>query len=319
MFFSEFGVATIVASNLTKLAQQASDADLERAIRHGIGRDGRALFIMPAEMYRVLTDEDLARVIAWVRSVPEAVDSLPARTIGPLGHFGILTEEFYPSRHYIETGDHPAAAGESGVASGHYVAWSSCTECHGGTLGGDGVTTPALGPMANAYSAEEFVAFLRTGIAKGGRELPMMSGVARGRSSTCVRRRWSRCTRICESCATDANRFAYSRCAAQNGERDATVLSYPAPRCERICDCATHLRLSWTMVESEEVRGPSDGGERDGIAGRTSTRHKSSTSSKAQYSSLVPCRSSVGGCPAATRSIGEKSAGSPTSRTILRK
>lgn len=32
-----------------------------------------------------------------------------------------------------------------------------------------------------SYSPEEFAEFLRTGTAKGGRELPMMSGVARGR------------------------------------------------------------------------------------------------------------------------------------------
>jgi hypothetical protein len=35
--------------------------------------------------------------------------------------------------------------------------------------------------MALAYSEEEFAHLMRTGEAKGGRELPMMSGVARGR------------------------------------------------------------------------------------------------------------------------------------------
>jgi mono/diheme cytochrome c family protein len=181
VFFSEPGVATLVASNLTTLARQASDADLERAIRHGIGRDGRALFIMPAEMYRVLTDEDVARVIAFIRSVPEATDTLPARTVGPLGRLGLLLGQFHPSRYYIETETIPPPPEDTALRAGHYIAWSSCTECHGGTLAGDGAGSPALGPMALAYSAEEFVEFLRTGTAKGGRELPMMGGVARGR------------------------------------------------------------------------------------------------------------------------------------------
>ena len=183
VFISERFMATLVASNLTKVARVASDAELERAIRHGIGRDGRALFIMPAEMYRVLTDEDVARVIAWIRSLPEMPDTLPARVIGPGARMGMVLGEINPSRYYIETESIPPVPEDPALRAGHYVAWSSCTECHWGSLEGDGALTPALMPMAVAYSEEEFAHFMKTGEAKGGRELPMMSGVARGRLS----------------------------------------------------------------------------------------------------------------------------------------
>src|SRR5687767_7428960 len=50
VFFVEPGVARLVAPNLTKVVRQYSDAELERAIRHGVQRDGRSVFAMPSDM-----------------------------------------------------------------------------------------------------------------------------------------------------------------------------------------------------------------------------------------------------------------------------
>ena len=48
-----------------------TDDQLARAIREGIGFDGRALFpFMPYENFRSLSDEDLASVIVYLRSMP---------------------------------------------------------------------------------------------------------------------------------------------------------------------------------------------------------------------------------------------------------
>ena len=48
-----------------------TDDQLARAIREGIGYDGRALFpFMPYENFRYLSDEDLASVIVYLRSIP---------------------------------------------------------------------------------------------------------------------------------------------------------------------------------------------------------------------------------------------------------
>lgn len=53
-----------------------TDEELNRAIREGIGRDGRRLFpIMPA--YQRLSDEDLAAIIAYLRSQPAVRNELP--------------------------------------------------------------------------------------------------------------------------------------------------------------------------------------------------------------------------------------------------
>lgn len=182
VFFAEAGVATLIAPNLTELVRTRSDADLERALRHGVRPDGRSLLSMPSEMLRSLSDDDVARLIAWLRSRPPAVGTDSVNHIGPLARIGLVLGQFRTSRYYIETETPLPAPSDSALQLGHYVAISSCTECHGNLMQGvDG--SPALPPIVAAYEREEFAAFLRTGIAKGERELPMMSGVARQRLS----------------------------------------------------------------------------------------------------------------------------------------
>src|SRR5580698_1328902 len=66
---------TVVASNLTPDSATGagswSDDQLARAIREGIGHDGRTLFpLMPYEHFRTMSDEDLASVVVYVRSLP---------------------------------------------------------------------------------------------------------------------------------------------------------------------------------------------------------------------------------------------------------
>lgn len=180
VFFEEPGIAMVVASNLTALTRTLSDAELERAIRHAIRPDGTTLISMPSEMYRSLSDDDLARLLAWMRTLPEVPGERRPNTLGPLGRLGLAIGEFRTSRYYIEMEAPLPLPGDTALVLGHYVATSTCTECHGNLLTGvDGSTSlPAVMPM---YTRDEFAEFLRTGIAKGGRELPMMSGVARGR------------------------------------------------------------------------------------------------------------------------------------------
>lgn len=55
-----------------------SDDMLGRAIREGIGHDGRALVpVMRYENFKYLSDEDLASVVVYLRSIPPVHNSLP--------------------------------------------------------------------------------------------------------------------------------------------------------------------------------------------------------------------------------------------------
>src|SRR5437667_3367369 len=72
----------LIAPNITSDKETGvggwSDDTLARAIREGIGHDGRALFpIMPYPYYRELSDEDLASVIVYIRSLPPVRNQLP--------------------------------------------------------------------------------------------------------------------------------------------------------------------------------------------------------------------------------------------------
>jgi mono/diheme cytochrome c family protein len=55
-----------------------SEAEVTTAIREGIRPDGRILApIMPWESYRVLTDGDVADLVAYLRSLPPAHHAVP--------------------------------------------------------------------------------------------------------------------------------------------------------------------------------------------------------------------------------------------------
>src|SRR5437016_11910293 len=76
----------VVAPNLTPDKETGAgtwtDDQLARAIREGIGHDGRALFpMMPYSRYREMTDEDLASVVVYLRSLPAVRNHLPPTEI----------------------------------------------------------------------------------------------------------------------------------------------------------------------------------------------------------------------------------------------
>lgn len=61
-----------------------TDAQIARALRQGIGHDGRTLVpVMPYVFFRNLSDEDLAAVIAYLRSVRPVHNPLPKRQLPP--------------------------------------------------------------------------------------------------------------------------------------------------------------------------------------------------------------------------------------------
>ena len=76
----------IVAPNLTPDKETGAgnwtDDMFARAIREGIGHDGRALFpLMPYQNFREMSDEDLASVVVYLRSLPPVHHELPKTEI----------------------------------------------------------------------------------------------------------------------------------------------------------------------------------------------------------------------------------------------
>src|SRR6185369_8616255 len=59
------------------------DSEIAQAIRNGLHKDGRTL-LMPTESLRNLSDDDLAALIAFLRSQPPVQSETPALSPSPL-------------------------------------------------------------------------------------------------------------------------------------------------------------------------------------------------------------------------------------------
>ena len=183
VFFDEPGLARLVAPNLTQVAAQLTDAELERVIRQGVRRDGRSTVGMPSSMFYQLSDADLGAILAFIRSVPVSEGPETEITLGPLARLGLVLGKYHPQADLIEhIAPRPAAVDTSDrLAFGAYLAMTACSECHGTNLRGSPETlTPDLA-IAASYSLDDFTRLMQTGTAIGDRELRLMSDVARGR------------------------------------------------------------------------------------------------------------------------------------------
>lgn len=120
----------LVAPNITPDKETGagnwSDDALARAIREGIGHDGRALFpIMPYPSFRTMADEDLASVIVYMRSLPPVRNQLPATKIPfPLS----FLNNDVPQPLTVPV---PPPDQSTPVARGAYlVRLGTCADCH---------------------------------------------------------------------------------------------------------------------------------------------------------------------------------------------
>lgn len=185
VFFDEAIIARLNAPNLTAAVRKFSDAELVAIIRHGVRPDGRSLFVMPAEAFAYLTDDDLARIIAFLRSLPPVPGLEPGVALGPVGRIGLVTGRFALVAELIERTVPPPEATSDEARFGRYLARTICAQCHGTSLRGDSnpeFTSPDLRVTA-AYSQEAFARLMRTGEALGGRDLGVMRAWARGHLS----------------------------------------------------------------------------------------------------------------------------------------
>jgi hypothetical protein len=151
---------TVVAPNLTPDSATGvgtwSDDQLARAIREGIGHDGRTLFpLMPYEHLRSMSDEDLASVVVYLRSLQPMRNPLPQ------------TEIVFPVKYLIRsapqpvTSPVPAGTSTDPAERGAYlVQIAGCSDCH--TLEKQGQPISALafaggfelkGPFGTAASS----------------------------------------------------------------------------------------------------------------------------------------------------------------------
>jgi mono/diheme cytochrome c family protein len=175
----EPGVGRIVAPNLTRFVPMYSDAELVRLIRHGVKKDGTGVFIMPVSNFANIADDDIAAMIAWLRSLKQLPDAVDGTTQwGPVGRIGLALDKIPFEADLVPVSMTPAAARPADI--GEYVFRTDCSHCHNldTEKQSEVFVAPALRPLAQSCSPADFKTLLRTGKGVGGRDLGVMTEVS---------------------------------------------------------------------------------------------------------------------------------------------
>jgi mono/diheme cytochrome c family protein len=168
-----------------------SDDAVARALREGVGREGQALFMMPWQEYRHFSDQEVAAIIAYLRTVP------------PVTRHRERTEIEVPVRWFLKRQPRPLtepvreADLSDPVKRGEHLATTGlCRHCHtpvdrqhralpgmafaGGkefVIGGVLTRASNLTPHASGishYNEALFIQVMRTGNIGGRRLAPIM-------------------------------------------------------------------------------------------------------------------------------------------------
>jgi mono/diheme cytochrome c family protein len=172
----------VYAPNLTPVhLSEWSDGEIIRAIREGVGRDGRALLAMPSNAFRNMSDEDVLALVAYLRAQPAIEPPSPERHINVLGAI-MIAAVFPPQIFGVQPSiTAPVTAPPRGLTpdyGSYLVANLACQDCHGANLagvgpGGDSFSDPSpnLTSLPQRMSMEQFVTLMRTGTYEDGRTL----------------------------------------------------------------------------------------------------------------------------------------------------
>ncbi len=172
----------VITPNLTSgaggIGEERTDIDLLRAVRHGLGPDGKPLLFMPSTEFYYLSERDLGAVLAYIRSAAP-VDNQPAPSqLSATGFIAMnltreitfLPAELIPHDLPVPTAPEPGLT----VEFGEYLALS-CPVCHGlGLSGGEipgfprewpaaGNLTKGAGSRLLSWGEEGFIDILRDG------------------------------------------------------------------------------------------------------------------------------------------------------------
>lgn len=183
-------LGTATGPNITPggLGAVYSDAELVRLIEHGVKKGGTSVRFMPSTELNWLPDEDLAALVAYLRSVPAVTKQNGPFEIGMLGKVldrqGLIVLDVARKIDHEKIDKAPPPAPTA--AYGKFIA-KACMGCHGDTYGGGPIpgAPPEFATPSNitphesglqGYTYEAFAKLLDTGIKRDGQALdPFMA------------------------------------------------------------------------------------------------------------------------------------------------
>lgn len=155
-----------------------TDAEIARAIREGVDKDGVALVIMPAYSYHAMSDKDVAAVVAYLRKLEPVRNEIPPLQVNSIGKIMLAFGLFGPSPVSAPITE-PRVAPQPGTSEhgGYLVSLGDCRACHGMQLNGNTEGPAGFAPnitpggdLAN-WTEADFIAALRTGKTPSGKVL----------------------------------------------------------------------------------------------------------------------------------------------------
>jgi len=175
-------IGQVITPNLTTgeggIGAQRTDEDLLRSIRHGVRPDGTPLLFMPSTEFYFMSDRDVGRTIAYIRSVAPIKNEMPVSSLSVTGRIVMNVAKeitFLPAELIPHEAPRPVPP-EPGISAeyGEYLSYS-CKVCHGLTLSGGEITgfppewpaapnlTAGQGSRLPTWGEEGFIEVIRTG------------------------------------------------------------------------------------------------------------------------------------------------------------
>jgi mono/diheme cytochrome c family protein len=187
-FFDVPAIGTIDAANLTAGKggvgrEFTSDEDYVRAIRHGIDPQGKYIFMPAVVSTANLSDQDLADIIAYLKTLPPVDHETAGHHFTPLapimmaaGMLGKLPVEVVSHQAHVTA----PTAGATADYGKYLVDTHDCRVCHGPQLNGGNFPDPSIkkispnltpGGEVASWTEDQFVNTIRTGVTPGGHKL----------------------------------------------------------------------------------------------------------------------------------------------------
>jgi mono/diheme cytochrome c family protein len=186
-WFSAPPIGTIDSANLTSgeggIGGEFTTEDYVRAIRHGIDRAGKPIFMTAVSSTAYLSDEDLGAIIAYLKTIPPVDHTIRGRHFTPLarillaaGVLGKLPAESVSHEIHVVA----PARGATTEYGEYLVNTNDCHVCHGQNLNGGSYPDPTIkkispnltpGGELGFWTEEQFINTIRTGKTPGGHEL----------------------------------------------------------------------------------------------------------------------------------------------------
>lgn len=186
-WFKAAPLGSIDSANLTAgeggVGKEFTTEDYVRAIRHGIDREGKPIFMPAVVSTADLSDEDLGAIIAYVKSVPPVDHKVHERHFTPLarillaaGMLGKLPAEAVSHAVHVSA----PARGATAEYGEYIVNTNDCHACHGQNLNGGPYPDPTIkkispnltpGGEPGFWTEEQFVNTIRSGKTPSGHEL----------------------------------------------------------------------------------------------------------------------------------------------------